>query len=200
VPYSGPGLCRTVGTAPFLRFFFPLINWEQKWSEHIVEFFDGVQSSLSANFIHSVRSLVFGNVKICNISQQEVFLQPATQQNLKVQQNVTELQCFLLVQNTNLFLSQSSLTNCYFFKLNMYTCPVHCTVVYVDLCRGNLKSWKIPLFWFWKWNPVKNVHCVIYWYILEKMLRGNAYFPPMVFHVQLANAWLIFGRVTLKCQ
>ncbi len=55
--------CRKVGTAPFLRCFFPLINWEQKWSEHIVEYFDGVQSSLSANFIHSVRSLVFGNVK-----------------------------------------------------------------------------------------------------------------------------------------
>ncbi len=52
----------SVGMAPFWR-RFPVMRWMEKWSEHIVEFFAGVQPFFCVNFIHSSRSSVFGKEK-----------------------------------------------------------------------------------------------------------------------------------------
>ncbi len=52
----------SVGMAPFWR-WFPVMRWMEKWSEHIVEFFAGVQPFFCVNFIHSSRSSVFGKEK-----------------------------------------------------------------------------------------------------------------------------------------
>jgi hypothetical protein len=58
----------------------------------------------------------------------------------------------------------------------MYTCSVHCTVVYVDLCRGNLKSWKYHSFGSENETLSKCSSCYLLIYF-RKNVAGQCIFP-----------------------